>query len=180
MMGRRIADPHHIESDVNEVVGLGLLDIETIFEGDKITARVEGVHRLSGLAISGYEIHCGRVHRFGDSPAFRIHVRGGRALDEPEGTYIHDGRLLGTSIHGLFDAPEFRRHFLNKIRKRKGFAPREVNSRETTYSIRAKAYDRLAKLLQAHLDVPAIAALLGVSPERLGRVADRRSNSEKR
>ena len=180
MMGRRITDPCHIESDVNEVVGLGLLDIETVFEGDKITARVEGVHRSSGLAISGYEIHCGRVHHFGDSSAFKIHMRGGRSLDELEGTCTHDGRLLGTSIHGLFDGPEFRTNFLNEIRERKGFAPREGSSRETTYSIRAKAYDRFAQLLQAHLDVSAIAALVGVNPERLGRVADRESDSEKR
>jgi adenosylcobyric acid synthase len=167
MMGKRIADPAHIESEVSDAAGLGLLDIETVFEGDKITARTEGMHIASGLAISGYEIHCGRITRFGDNAPFRIRTRGDQSLDEFEGASIEGGRFLGTSIHGLFDAPGFRRHLLNEIRKQKGLGPLDVAANENAYAVRAKAYDRFARLLQTHLDVSVIAALTGVSPERL-------------
>ena len=61
MMGKRIADPEHVESRARQAAGLQLLDIETVFEGEKITARVEGTHIASGLPVSGYEIHCGRI-----------------------------------------------------------------------------------------------------------------------
>jgi adenosylcobyric acid synthase len=167
MMGKRIADPEHIESEADEAAGLGLLDIETVFEGEKITVRTEGTHIVSGLAISGYEIHCGRIARFGNSAPFRLGTRGGRSLDEFEGAGTDDDRFLGTSIHGLFDAPRFRRHFLNRIRVRKGLGPLDVAGSEDAYAVRAKAYDRFSQLLKTHLDVSAVAALIGISPERL-------------
>jgi adenosylcobyric acid synthase len=167
MMGTRIADPDHIESDLSEASGLRLLDVETVFEGEKITARVEGIHGASGLAISGYEIHWGRIARFGGNAPFRISARGSRSPSEEEGATHDDCRVFGTSIHGLFDAPRFRRHFLNEIRKRKGLAVLEVSANEDASVARGRAYDRFARLLQEHLDIPAIAALIGVDPERL-------------
>ncbi len=167
MMGMRIADPDHIESELDEAAGLQLLGIETVFEGEKITARVEGTHIASGLAISGYEIHCGRIARLGANAPFRIGSRGGQFRDEVEGAFHDDGQTFGTSIHGLFDDPRFRRHFLNEIRKRKGLQPLEIVRIEDAHASRAQAYDRFARLLQTHLDVRAIAALIGVSPERL-------------
>jgi cobyric acid synthase len=148
-------------------VGLQLLGIETVFEGEKITARVDGTHIASGLAISGYEIHCGRIARSGANSMFRIRSRGGQSLDELEGALHDDGQTFGTSIHGLFDAPRFRRHFLNEIRKSKGLQPLEIVRVEDAQSARGRAYDRFAQLLQTHLDIAAIAALIGVEPERL-------------
>jgi adenosylcobyric acid synthase len=167
MMGKRIADPHHIESELDEAAGLQLLGIETVFEGEKITARVEGTHIASGLAISGYEIHCGRIAKSGAHSPFRIRSRGSQPSDELEGALHDDGKTFGTSIHGLFDAPRFRRHFLNEIRKRKGLPPLEVVGIEDAHAARDRAYDRFAQLLQKHLDVAAIAALIGIEPERL-------------
>lgn len=167
MMGRRIDDPEHIESDVGSVAGLKLLDIETVFKGEKITARTEGTHIASGLPISGYEIHCGRITRFGDDVLFRIRTREGPSFAEFEGVSSDDDRILGTSIHGLFDASRFRRHFLNEIRKRKGLEPLEITREENAHAVHAKAYDRFARLLRAHLDLSAIAALIDISPERL-------------
>ncbi len=169
MMGKSIADPQHVESEVSEVAGLGLLNIETVFEGEKITVRSEGTHIASGLAISGYEIHCGRITRFGGNAPFRIRAREGPSLDELEGALDDDGRLFGTAIHGLFDAPGFRRHFLNEIRKNKSLGPLDVGGVEDAAAVRAKAYDRFARLVQTHLDVSAIATLIGVGSERLGR-----------
>jgi adenosylcobyric acid synthase len=167
MMGKRIADPHHIESELDEAAGLRMLDIETVFEGEKITARVDGTHVASGLTISGYEIHCGRIASSGANAPFRIRSRGGPCPDELEGALHGEGQTFGTSIHGLFDAPRFRRHFLNEIRKRKGLQPLEVVRIEDAPAARGRAYDRFAHLLQTHLDIAAIAALIGIEPEAL-------------
>ena len=41
MLGRRICDPHGVESPHREIDGIGLLDIETNFENKKTTCRVE-------------------------------------------------------------------------------------------------------------------------------------------
>ena len=63
MLGQRIIDEHGVESKVPVTIGLGLLEVETRFEREKITARVNATHLSSGLAVSGYEIHAGRVTR---------------------------------------------------------------------------------------------------------------------
>jgi adenosylcobyric acid synthase len=160
MMGKRIADPTHVESDLNEVEGLGLLDIETLFEGVKITTQVQGTHPGSGLVISGYEIHSGRITRFSDNPFLAVANRERLEATELEGAVTDDGRILGTSIHGLFDAPLFRRYFLNDVRKRKGLGPLNVMGTESAYAVRSKAYDRFARLLHEHLDISAIASIV--------------------
>ena len=164
MMGHRIADPEHVESKTDGAIGLGLLAVDTVFEGEKVTVQTEGIHLDSGEAISGYEIHCGRVTRFGDREMFRI--RDGK--DQPffEGALTSDGRVWGTLIHGAFDAPGFRRHFLNEIRRTKGLQPSEPRH-EDARQRRVKAYDRFAQLLQTHLDISTIAKLLCIDPERL-------------
>jgi adenosylcobyric acid synthase len=167
MMGCSIEDPNHIESEVRSVEGLGLLDLKTVFEKEKITSRVDGTHIPSGLAISGYEIHCGRITTLGGNKLFRIRRRDGVLHDEFEGVF--NDALLGTSIHGLFDAPEFRRHFLNQIRKRKRLAPLEGATSEDAFVVRTKAYDRFAQLLRTHLKTPVIAELIGINPKRLLR-----------
>ena len=66
MLGRRILDPDGIESGVGETAGLGLLDVETTFGGEKRTVRVVGeasgaALAGAGTALRGYEIHLGRT-----------------------------------------------------------------------------------------------------------------------
>ncbi|MGH7916916.1 MAG: cobyric acid synthase, partial [Candidatus Binataceae bacterium] len=172
MLGRRIADPRHVESSISEAAGLGVLAVETVF-AEKITALVRARDDSSGLEVSGYEIHCGRVTRLGEEAAFRIRERDGRPADEPEGALSSDGRVLGTSIHGLFDQAGFRRHYLGRIRKRKGLMPLEVFGAEDAASVRMRAYDRLADLLVEHLDIAAIATAAGFNLSRtpLGRIS---------
>lgn len=163
MLGRVIADPEHVESSASEASGLGMLEIETIFGPEKITGLVRAVDVSSALEIFGYEIHCGRVIRLGHSAAFSIRKKEGRLVNELEGALSDDGRVLGTSIHGLFDEPGFRRHYLNQIRARKGLAPLEVSGDDDAKTVRIRAYDRLADLLANNLAISSLAALAGVS-----------------
>ena len=65
MLGNILKDPHHTESAISEMPGLGLLDIDTVFEEEKTTTQVEGkivsgvLSNLSEKSIAGYEIHMG-------------------------------------------------------------------------------------------------------------------------
>jgi adenosylcobyric acid synthase len=163
MLGRRILDPHGVESKIAESIGLGLLDLETVFERDKITAQVEGYEVSSGLAIRGYEIHAGRAVRAGESePLLRITKRGGADLEELEGCKSADGRVIGTSIHGLFDSAGFRRRFIDIVRSAKGLEPLGDAPAPDYREVRTAEYDRLADVLIAHADFARIASIAGI------------------
>ncbi|MFT4560286.1 MAG: adenosylcobyric acid synthase [Gammaproteobacteria bacterium] len=100
MLGTRIQDPYGIEGAPGESVGLGLLDMQTVFHEEKILTRVKGklVCLASQPNVDGYEIHCGRSH--------------GAALRSPaiifddgtsDGAVSDDGQIIGTYLHGVVD-----------------------------------------------------------------------------
>ncbi|MCU0312582.1 MAG: cobyric acid synthase [Solirubrobacteraceae bacterium] len=109
MLGRRIHDPDGVESDAGSVDGLGLLDAETAFAGDKRTVRVEGELLgiegaqeeasagalppgspavpsplgAAGTPLRGYEIHMGRTKLGpGAAPLLRLRGADGAAHDD--------------------------------------------------------------------------------------------------
>ena len=168
MLGRRILDPLGAESKIAESIGLGLLDFETVFERDKITAQIEGCELSSGLAIRGYEIHAGRAVRApGSEPLLRVTKRDGAQredlqIDELEGCKSADGRVIGTSIHGIFDFAAFRRRFIDSVRLAKGLAPLGDATATDYREVRTAEYDRLADVLIAHADFAKIASIAGI------------------
>lgn len=154
MLGRRILDPDQVESTDCEVEGLGLLDAVTVFERPKVTRQVTGMHREWGCHVAGYEVHMGRTETAA-APLLDITVQGDGAR-RSEGAVAHDGRVLGSYVHGLFDAPEFRRMFLNRLRAVRGWEPlREVHTGSLTGDL-----DGLADFVEAHLDMSAVEALI--------------------
>lgn len=134
MLGRAILDPHGVESGRRETPGLGLLEATTTIGRTKRSVRVEGT--AMGERIEGYEIRMGRT-RIEGRPFADL---GGR----PDGA-ITD-RVIGTYVHGLFDAPGFRAAFLNAIRRRKGLPECEAVSVPDPF-------DRLADALEESLDL---------------------------
>lgn len=155
MLGRRIADPLLVEGTIREIEGLGLLDIETVMEGEKVTCQTEGKTDLFGTrrTIRGYEIHMGRTS--GETGLFAC-----RRL--PGGETVRDGArrgpVWGTYLHGLFDNDGFRNDVLNRIRAAKGLPFRE---QPVAYAaIKEKRLDRWADLLRRHLDLDFIRRLL--------------------
>ncbi|HXR34791.1 MAG TPA: cobyric acid synthase [Candidatus Binataceae bacterium] len=164
MLGRRILDPDGVESKIAAVTGLGLLDVETTFAPNKVTARVNASHVASGHAVAGYEIHAGRVTREDGARALlRITAREGAAVDELEGAQSDDGRVLGTSVHGLFDSAGFRRSFLDSVRAAKGLAPHADGTGEDFKAVRERAYDLMAEVAAAQLDLRRLLALAGIT-----------------
>src|ERR1043165_6828542 len=61
MLGRTISDPGGVEGPRGTVEGLGLLDVATVLEADKVIRPATGRLCGSGAAFEGYEIHAGRT-----------------------------------------------------------------------------------------------------------------------
>jgi len=156
LMGRTIRDPHHVEISDNEVDGLGLLPINTTFALPKIVEQVSGRHGDSGHAVVGYQVRMGRiVVAAGAEPYFEI--SGSPTVDlRPEGICLQEGRLFGTSLHGIFDQGAFRRWWLNQLRRQKGWSAIPVTQQ---VSLDARL-DGLADMVERHLDMPMLDRLI--------------------
>jgi adenosylcobyric acid synthase len=163
MLGQCITDTSGVESKIPVTAGLALLDIETSFEPEKITARVNANHLEWAVAVSGYEIHAGRIGLGPDAkPLLRVTEREGRTVNELEGACSEDGRVIGTSVHGLFDAAPFRRRFIDMIRTARGIAPSPAAPLEDFSMVRERDYDRMADVIEQHLDLQRVMALAGI------------------
>ncbi|MGE0683808.1 MAG: cobyric acid synthase [Candidatus Binatia bacterium] len=161
MLGQYILDPQQIESVAAETVGLGLLEVVTTFAREKITAQVEGVTFGSGMPVSGYEIHAGRVIRQDAALSlFRLTKRNGHAINELEGVQSPEGRIWGTSMHGVFDNAPRRRQFIDRIRASKGLGPLLTTTAPDALARRIQEYDRFADVVEAHTDIARIFALV--------------------
>ena len=149
MLGRRITD--HVESGAGEVAGLGLLDLDVVFDPVKHLARPSGT--ALGESVTGYEIHHGRVAHRGDPPL----ISG--PDDGSDG-----GHLLGTHWHGLFENDGFRRALLRRVAylaDRPGFRP----APDTNFAaLRDAQLDLLGDLVSTHLDTDALLDLIEHGP----------------
>jgi adenosylcobyric acid synthase len=171
MLGRCITDPEGAESPQPEAAGLGLLDVETAFAGEKVLYQVEGevaassgpFTGLTGCAVEGYEIHHGRSRAAGP-PLLHLRRRGGRPVAEPDGTCSADGRIWGSYLHGLFENAAFRHRYLAALRGELPPEPavQEERPGEPERRFRRQQYDRLADLVRRSLDIPRIYRIIGL------------------
>jgi adenosylcobyric acid synthase len=126
MLGQTIHNPFQVESNIKEADGFGLIPCSTFFEKEKHTKQVIGSLFVHPLRVQGYEIHHGRIQMEASyKPFFSIEQN---SIARTEGYANAERNLYGTSIHGIFDQPEFRRWFLNQIRERKGLPPLNTKS----------------------------------------------------
>jgi adenosylcobyric acid synthase len=167
MLGHEIADPKGLERGGTST-GLGFLDVTTELDTPKICRQVRATSLLHGVEhhapVRGYEIHMGRTSRGTANPCFHIEaseIWEGNARGD-EGAASENGRVWGTSIHGLFDQAGFRRGWLNRVRGRKGLPPIPPRESElVTTQLRAEL-DRWADHLQQHLRMDFLDAVLAV------------------
>jgi adenosylcobyric acid synthase len=152
MLGGRIRDS--VESGEEEVPGLGLLPVETVFGEEKILARPEGRAMGFGDAeVSGYEIHHGRVHRSGGEPLFTTN-------GSVEGCRV--GTTLGTSWHGVFESDGFRRAFLLWVAGASGL---DWKPGEESFAARREAqFEKLGDLVAENVDREALLRLVEDGP----------------
>jgi len=153
-LGRSIVDDG-VEVTAGEVAGLGLLDVVTRFAPAKVVRRRRGL--AMGQAVNGYEIHHGRVVRGGDTPAW-IHLDDASGHEEEGAVEPERAAVMGTSVHGLFESDGFRAVFLTEVGRRRGKT--FVAAGTSFEAARQAQIDRLADLLEAHLDLDRLYALI--------------------
>lgn len=149
MLGQTICDADGIEGPAGTVAGLGHLAVETVLTADKIVRPVAGSHVASGEAIAGYEIHLGRTQG-GDCARPLFEIDGDRV-----GACSANGRVMGSYVHGVFEADGFRHAFLRHIKV--GIAKGEDYGATIE-----KTLDALAEHLSRHVDVARLERLFNV------------------
>ena len=108
ILGEALIDQHGVDGNA---AGLGLLSLVTNFEPTKTVKRtstqlnqVRGVlSALSGLAVSGYEIHHGQtsVHKDMSAKGAGVHEVAANLAWQND-----SGNVTGIYLHGLFENPE--------------------------------------------------------------------------
>jgi cobyric acid synthase CobQ/L-threonine-O-3-phosphate decarboxylase len=149
ILGREIADPHHVEAG-SAMAGLGILPISTELAEDKTLLRRELIHQESGQTVKGYEIHHGQSK----SDAEIVFQS---ATDADPGTRA--GNVWGSYLHGIFDSDPFRYWFIENLRQRRGLVKYEGN--RPIYDLEP-AFDRLAVTVRQAIDMDKIYQLLGL------------------
>lgn len=171
MLGKSIKDPEEVETGLKEIEGMGLLDIDTIFEKEKVTTRVWGESLLQSekpLNIYGYEIHMG-VSSYGKDavPLFKITNKNGETVQyadgavnkESNGEASGESTIMGTYLHGIFDGVDFREYIANRLREKKGMQKRVSQVYE---NLREKELDKLADIVRESLDMKTIYDIIGM------------------
>ena len=154
MLGEALIDPHGIEApDLGNAPGLGLLAAVTLFAPDKTVrhcaatlGEVQGPWAaLSGVPVSGYEIHHGQTAAH---PAMLAagHTLRPVLLDGVDTGLAYQnaaGNVLGLYLHGLFENPAVLRALFGT----------EVTTLDTVF-------DQLADYLGTHFEPGVLDALI--------------------
>ena len=149
MLGKRLRDPEGVEAaQVQAADGLGLLTMDTVFEGEKVQRQTQGVFGsipgvfsgLSGRAYRGYEIHMGRSGE--NQPALHC-----------------SGNVYGSYIHGIFDAEGIAEEIVQALARKKGVALGQLEQFDYEQH-KQQQYDLLADTLRHSLNMEQIYRIL--------------------
>ena len=187
MMGEELWDPLGVEGEPREepVAGMGLLPLATHFEEEKVLTRVEGAlgeldgifASMSGMEVSGYEIHMGRTEISGgrgpedtakltdyrQEPeicrplAYLMETQGGSKRAGANGW--NRGNVYGGYLHGIFDSPQVAPKLAGILAKQKGTELKDPQT-EDYQAYRQTQYDKLAGELRESLDMEQIYAIM--------------------
>ncbi len=149
MLGKSISDPQGVEAaGVTELAGLGLLDTETVFYGEKVQTQTKGVlggisgifRGLNGLEYEGYEIHMGR---------------GG----EKGAPVVDKGSVYGSYVHGIFDKGGICDELLRALCARRGVDFAALGSFDAN-EYKERQYDLLADGVRSGLNMDFVYKVL--------------------
>lgn len=171
MLGLEITDAAGLEGG-GRIDGIGALPIRTNLSGEKITVPARG--RICGAKlfgfglgcrdVSGYEIHLGETVYEKDCQPFAELARQTDAARITDGASSADGKILGTYLHGIFDADDFRHAFIKNARRAVGLSEAEkLNYHQAEKEAR---YDRLAAHVQRSVNLDLIFDWLQLKQKR--------------
>ena len=126
LLGEKVSDPHNVEG--GDVTGLGLLELETTLDPVKVTQQTQ-TRLLDGTQVSGYEIHHGRSHAWGETTPYLS-----------DGLGFQRENVTGVYLHGLFADTAFRTAFLGGL------------GIQSSYTDQAEALDKTLDVLADHIE----------------------------
>lgn len=150
MLGEQVHDPLGLEGLAGSSDGLGLLAFSTTLEEEKQLRNVRGRLLLEDAEVSGYEIHAGVTCGAALSNA-AVLLDDGRS----DGAQSADGQILGTYLHGLFETPAACSALLR-------WAGLQDVQAVDYHALRERDIERLADLVENHLDTDLLRKLCGV------------------
>ena len=153
IMGRFVQDPQGLEGISGTSEGLNLLPVETVLKAPKTTTRSRFLWK--NIVGAGYEIHMGETKRLGGNVLFNIIERNLLPCQTEDGCEMHDSKLMGTYIHGMFDTPAITQKWLKTIGLEHIEVP-DINHHEN----KDKTYDLLAAHFENHMNTQAIFDLI--------------------
>ena len=145
MLGRRVSDPDRVEAaGTTEIQGLGLLDMDTVFQGEKVQTQVAGtfdgvtglLSGLNGMDYTGYEIHMG-------------------CSQEKKPPLQGRSNVYGSYIHGVFDAPGVSDGILKALCAKKGLDFSALGTFDLQ-EYKERQYNMLADAVRGGLDMELV------------------------
>ena len=157
MLGCSLIDPQGLEgltsqNATNNLAGLNLLPLHTVFEQDKALRQREVISNWPDTTkVIGFELHHGISQPINDDDKTLQPI-----ANDPSLGWVkkHEdlGNVAGTYLHGIFDNGSWRRHWLNMLRQRKKLTPLPI-----TYphhgEQKEQLLDRLADAFEQHVDI---------------------------
>ena len=149
MLGASVRDPMGVEAaGVTEIKGMGLLPMDTVFQGEKVQQQISGVfgeipgalHSLSGMKYTGYEIHMGRSR-------------------QQLAPLVNQGNVYGSYIHGIFDGAGIAQAVIGDLAARKGIDPGTLTVFDPE-RYKQEQYDKLADAVRGGLDMDFVYKVL--------------------
>lgn len=149
MLGASVRDPLGVEAaGVTEIKGMGLLPMDTVFQGEKVQQQTSGVfgeipgalHSLSGMGYTGYEIHMGRSR-------------------QQLAPLVNQGNVYGSYIHGIFDGAGIAQAIIGDLAARKGIDPGTLTVFDPE-RYKQEQYDKLADAVRGGLDMDFVYKVL--------------------
>jgi Cobyric acid synthase len=150
MLGEQVHDPLGLEGPAGSSDGLGLLAFSTTLEAEKQLRNVRGRLLLEDAEVSGYEIHAGVTCGAALANAAVVLEDGRR-----DGAQSADGQILGTYLHGVFETPAACGALLR-------WAGLQDVQAVDYHALRERDIERLADLVENHLDTDLLRNLCGV------------------
>lgn len=161
ILGKELLDSSG-EGDCISAEGLNLLPVSTRIGESKIRKNVSFILEqcggffscLSGMPISGYEIHMGQTKVLPcESLKDKCH-------DFTGASGCQYGNVYGTYVHGFFDEEGVAQKVVQALAKEKGIACTKGKN-DSWKKTKEKQFDYLAEQLRQHLDMDKIYHVLG-------------------
>lgn len=189
MLGECITDPYGVEEG-GMLRGMELLPMETEMEQEKTRTQVDGTFEeltgvlsvLSGVKLTGYEIHMGASRRTdhaeidmdtvmmdlgrSEKPEmlqekryeYLCHITDQAENQKADG--ICAGNVYGTYVHGVFDADGIAAKIVEALATKKGISMEAV-TQQNYQEFKETQYDKLAETLREYLDMDAVYRMMG-------------------